>query len=248
MRYLAASILLLVGCSSRPVDVAPVLPQPVAPVQQTELQAVWEKEVAEDLAIYRAIRPSITGPASALDLYDSATQGLASLSGEPTAKAIDRFRGYVEKPDQNRLDALRAEKVALDKKTDELEKKVEAEKQERIRQQARADAAEQAEIRAAIQARKAESVSTMTKVGAGAVAVGVLALLFGSWMNISKLTAGLVIAAGLGIATAAPWIIDLAEMKWVILFLLAFLGTDLLIFIGVKTWRLLRREKETPPA
>lgn len=236
--YLAITFVALAGCSTIRKD-APLIVIPPAPVQQTELHTVWENEVAQDLAIFKAIRPSLSGPAPALNLYDSATQGLASLSGEPTAKAIDMFKGYVDKPDDKVLSALRAEKVALDKKTDDLEAKVKAEEEARIRAEAAKDAADQATIQASIQARKAESVSKLTTVGAVAAGVGVLALLLGHLLGISKLTAGLVISAGIGIAVAAPWLIDLAEMKWIVVSLLVFLGTDLVIFVVIKSWRTL---------
>jgi len=236
--------LLLVGCvSTQPQP--PVAP-PSEPVQQTALLDVWQNEVIEDAAILLAIRPNITGPAPAMSLYDSATTGLTSLAGQPSAKDVDKFKGLVLKPDTKELDRLRSEKVALDKKTDELEARVAAERDARLKAEAAKKASDEAAEKAAIQARKAEAVSTMTKVGAGAVAVGVLALLFGSWLNISKLTAGLVIAAGMGITTLAPWIIDLAEMKWVIIGLLAFLGTDVVVFVAIKTWRYLRRETPQP--
>lgn len=242
--YLAITLVALAGCSTVRKD-TPLIVIPPAPVQQTELHTVWENEVAQDLAILKAIRPSLSGPAPALNLYDSATQGLASISGEPTAKAIDTFRGYVDKPDEKVLSALRAEKVALDKKTDDLEAKVKAEEEARIKAEAAKDAADQATIQASIQARKAESVSKLTTVGAIAAGVGVLALLLGHLLGISKLTAGLVISAGIGIAVAAPWLIDLAEMKWVVISLLAFLGTDLVIFVAVKSWRYLKPNGQT---
>jgi uncharacterized membrane protein YdbT with pleckstrin-like domain len=207
---------------------------------------VWQNEVIEDAAIFKAIRPSLTAPPSALSLYDSATQGLTSLAGEPTAKDVDKFKAWVAKPDTKELERLRAEKVALDKKTDDLEKKAADEREARLKAEAAKKASDEAAEKAAIQARKAESVSKLTTVGAVAAGVGVLALLFGSFLNISKLTAGLVIAAGIGISVAAPWLIDLAEMKWVIVGLLAFLGTDVVVFVAIKTWRYLRRETPQP--
>lgn len=244
MRFLAA--ILLSGCvSTQPTP--PVAP-PAEPVQQTALLEVWQGEVLEDAAILLAIRPSLAGPAPALSLYDSATTGLTSLAGQPSAKDVDKFKGLVLKPDQKELDRLRSEKVDLDKKTDELEAKVEKEKQARIKAESDAAQAREAERLAKIEARKSEAVGLLTKVGAGAVAVGVLALLFGHWLGVSKLTAGVVIGAGLGVAVAAPWLIDLAEMRWIIGGLVGFLCADLLFFVGVKTWRMLRpKPHETPP-
>jgi hypothetical protein len=211
---------------------------------------VWQSEVIEDAAILLAIRGSLDGPAPALSLYDSVTTGLTGLAGQPSAKDVDKFKGLVIKPDAKELDRVRTEKVAVDRKTDELEAKVELEKQARIKAEADAEQARESERLAKIEARKSEAVGLLTKIGAGAVAVGVLALLFGHWMGISKLTAGVVIGAGLGVAVAAPWLIDLAEMRWIIISLLAFLGMDLVVFAGIKTWRSLRPKSDeaTPPS
>lgn len=237
MRFgLAAFLLAIAGCKTVPAE-KPLPAVAPAPVQQTALMQVWQDEVIEDAAIYLAIRESLSGSQPALSLYDSATVGLTSLAGQPSARDVNKFKAWIAKPDQKELDKLRAEKVALDKKTDALEAKVAEEERKRLLAEAGRQAADLAAIQSAIQARKAESVSKLTTVGAMAAGVGVLALLFGSWLNISKLTAGLVIAAGIGITVVAPWLVDLAELKWVIVALVSFLGTDLLIFIAVKSWR-----------
>lgn len=248
MRLLAVAFLALAGCTSGPAE-KPLPPVPApAPIQQTTLLQVWQDEVAENLAIYTAIRPSLSGPAPALNLYDSATQGLASLSGEPTAKAVDTFRGYVENPDQNRLDQLRAEKVALDKKTDELERKVEAEKLARIKAQAEADQARKDKADADRMASLAQSAADLTKYGTWTIAAGVLALLFGQWLGIQKWVAGLTIGAGVLVAATARPLIDFfggEKSEYVLIGTLAFLALNLAVVAVVKTWRYLRREKET---
>lgn len=238
MRLLAVAFIALAGCSSRPAD--KTLP-PAPPAQQTVLLDVWQKEVAENLAIYTAIRPSISGPAPAMDLYDSATHGLTSLAGEPTAKAVDTFKGYVEKPDQNRLDKLRAEKLALDKKTDELERKAREEELARAKAEAKAEQAEKAKS-------LAESAKTLTEYGSYTIAAGVLALLFGHLVGIQKWVAGLTIGAGVLVASTARPLIDFFgsdKSELVLLGTLAFLAINLVIIAAVKTWRWLSREKET---
>lgn len=250
MRLLAVALLALAGCSSAPAE-KPLPPDPAPAIQQTTLLGVWEKEVAEDLAIFKAIRPSITGPAPALNLYDSATQGLASLSGEPTAKAIDRFRGYVENPDQAKLDALRAEKVALDKKTAELERKVSEERDARLLAEAQATQARKDKAEADRLASLAASAARLTEYGSYAIAAGILALLFGQWMGIQKWVAGLTIGAGVLVAATARPLIDFFggdKSEYVLIGTLGFLALNLSIVVGVKTWRFIRREKETPTA
>lgn len=210
---------------------------------------VWDKEVAEDLAILKAIRPSLSGPAPALNLYDTATQGLASLSGEPTAKAIDTFKGYVDKPDQKRLDQLRAEKIALDKKTDELEAKAKAAEVARIKAQAEADQARKDKADADKAKSLAESASRLTEYGTYAIAAGVLALLFGQWLGIQKWVAGLTIGAGVLVAATARPLIDFfggEKSEWVLFGTLAFLALNLAAVAVVKTWRYLRPRNEPP--
>ena len=250
MRLLAAAIFALAGCSSKPAEKPLPPPPPPAPIQQTTLLKVWQDEVAENLAIYTAIRPSLSGPAPALNLYDSATQGLASLSGSPTAKAVDTFRGYVDKPDQKKLDQLRAEKLALDKRTDELEAKVEAEKLARIKAQADADQARKDKAEADKAASLAESASRLTQYGTYAIAAGVLALLLGHWLGIQKWVAGVTIAAGVLVAATARPLIDFfgsEKSEWVLLGTLAFLALNLAAVAAVKTWRYLRPNREPSP-
>ncbi len=239
--------LALAGCTAKPVYVQlPPVPPP-APIQQTTLLGVWQTEVAEDLAIFKAIRPSLSGPAPALNLYDSATQGLASLSGEPTAKDVDFFKDMVAKPDDKALAALRAEKVALDKKTDELEKKVKAEHEARIKAESDAIQARKDKEAADKAASLAESASELTKYGTWTIAAGVLALLFGQWLGIQKWVAGLTIGAGVLVAATARPLIDFfgsGKSEYVLLATLGFLALNLAVVMAVKTWRLIRPAKD----
>ncbi len=245
---MAVALLALAGCTSEPkVEALPHVPPP-APVQQTTLLAIWQEEVAEDLAIFKAIRPSLSGPAPALNLYDTATQGLASLSGEPTAKDVDFFKGMVAKPDEKALANLRAEKVALDKKTDELERKVAEERDARLRAEAQAIQARKDKAEADRLASLTESASDLTRYGTYAIAAGVLALLFGHWLGIQKWVAGLTIGAGVLVAATARPLIDFfggEKSEYVLFGTLALLAINLVIIAGVKSWRWLRREKET---
>lgn len=246
MRLLLVISILMAGCST-PKAPAPLPPvPPPAPVQQTTLLKVWQDEVAENLSIYTAIRPSLSGPAPALNLYDSATQGLASLSGEPTAKSVEHFRSLVAKPDDKMLAAIRAEKVALDKKTDELEKKVEAEKLARIKAQAEAEQARKDKAEADRQASLTQSASDLTKYGTWTIGLGVLALLFGHLLGIQKWVAGLTIGAGVLVAATARPLIDFFggdKSEWVLIGTLGFLALNLAAVVAVKSWRFIRKPK-----
>lgn len=249
MRFLLATALLLAGCSSAPKPTSLPPAPPPAPVQQTALLAVWEAEVAEDLAIFKAIRPSLSGPASALNLYDSATQGLASLSGEPTAKAVDTFKGLVANPDDKALAALRSDKVALDKKTTELEAKVKAEEVARIKAETAATQARKDKAEADRQASLTQSAADLTRYGTYAIAAGVLALLLGHWLGIQKWVAGLTIGAGVLVAATARPLIDFFgsdKSEWVLLGTLGFLAINLAAVMAVKSWRLIRPITDDP--
>jgi hypothetical protein len=207
---------------------------------------VWQDEVAENLSIYTAIRPSLSGPASALNLYDSATQGLASLSGEPTVKSVEHFRALVAKPDEKMLAAIRAEKVALDKKTTELEAKVEAEKLARLKAEADAVQARKDKAEADRQASLTQSASDLTRYGTYAIAAGIAALLFGHLLGIQKWVAGLTIGAGVLVASTARPLIDFFggdKSEYVLLGTLGFLALNLAVVASVKTWYMIRREK-----
>ena len=241
---LVIALAALAGCKSTPKAELPAAVP--APIQQTTLLKVWQDEVAENLSIYTAIRPSLSGPAPALNLYDSATQGLASLSGEPTAKSVERFRGLVAKPDDKMLASIRAEKVALDKKTDELEKKVEAEKLARIKAQAEAEQARKDKAEADRQASLTQSASDLTKYGTWTIGLGVLALLFGHLLGIQKWVAGLTIGAGVLVAATARPLIDFFggdKSEWVLIGTLGFLALNLAAVVAVKSWRFIRKPK-----
>jgi len=92
----------------------------------------------------------------------------------------------------------------------------------------------------AVEFRKNYTVGVLTKVGCGAVAIGVAALLFGSYINISKLTSVIVIAAGICTTVAAPWLIDLEELRWVILGFAILLSLDAIAFVSIKMWRAIK--------
>ena len=97
----------------------------------------------------------------------------------------------------------------------------------------------------AVEFRKNHTVGVLSTVGAAAIAIGVAALLFGSFINISKLTSIIVICAGVGVAVSAPWLVDLTELKWVILGLAILLCLDGIAFVAIKTWRALKPNEET---
>ena len=97
----------------------------------------------------------------------------------------------------------------------------------------------------AVEFRKNHIVGVLSTAGAAAIAIGVAALLFGSFINISKLTSIIVIVSGVGIAVSAPWLVDLTELKWVILGLAILLCLDGIAFVAIKTWRALKPNEET---
>ena len=245
MRLLGA-ILLLAGCATvPPVENALPPAPPPPPIQQDALLQLWQDEVIEDAAILKAIRGALTAPPAALSLYDSATQGLTSLAGEPTAKDVDKFKAWIAKPDPKDLEKLRAEKVALDKKTDALEKDVAAEKAARAIAESQAKQARLDKEAAEKAASLAESARKLTEYGTYAIGAGILALLFGHFLGIQKWVAGLTIAAGVLVSATARPLIDFfggEKSEWVLLGTLVFLALNLAIVLGIKSWRLLRRE------
>ena len=254
MRSLLAVITLLAlsGCAT-PKAPAPLPPiPPPAPAEHIALMQVWQDEVIEDAAILKAIRQSITAPSAVLSLYDSATQGLTSLAGEPTAKDVDKFKAWIAKPDQKELDKLRAEKVALDKKTDALEAKVTEAERKRSVAEAEAIQARKDKAEADKQASLTQSAADLTKYGTWTIGAGVLALLFGHLLGIQKWVAGLTIGAGVLVAATARPLIDFFggdKSEWVLLGTLAFLALDLAVVLAIKSWRLFRpkSDEQAPP-
>ena len=92
----------------------------------------------------------------------------------------------------------------------------------------------------AARASRAETVQTLLRIGTAAIGAGVLAFLFGSYIGISKLTAMLVVGVGLIVSASAPWLVNLVEIKWILVSIGCFLALDLMIFIGLKTWGYLK--------
>jgi hypothetical protein len=97
----------------------------------------------------------------------------------------------------------------------------------------------------AVEFRKNHIVGVLSTAGAAAIAIGVAALLFGSFINISKLTSIIVIVSGVCVAVSAPWLVDLTELKWVILGLAILLCLDGIVFVAIKTWKALKPNEET---
>lgn len=248
MRWLAVILSLVsAGCSNaHKVEHLPP-PAPAAPVHQTALLKLWQDEVLEDAAIFKAIRPSLSGPSPAMSLFDSATTGLTGLAGEPSAKDVDKFKAWIAKPDQKELDNLRAEKVALDKKTDALEKQVSAERDARLKAEADAIQARIDKAEADRQASLSASAAKLTEYGSYAIAAGILALLFGQWLGIQKWVAGLTIGSGLLVAATARPLIDFFggdQSETVLIGTLGFLALNLAAVLAVKSWRFIRPARD----
>ena len=102
-----AALLMLAGCVT---DKQPELPAPKPMESADVLMDLWYAEVVNDAAILTAVRPAITGPAPALSLYDSATQGLVSIGGSPTAADVKKYQAIIASNDKKALEAIMAER------------------------------------------------------------------------------------------------------------------------------------------
>lgn len=238
MRALLA-LLLLTGCASSKKQ-APVIP---ASSEAGELHLVWESEVDDATAGLTAIRPAITGSRSALRLYDAQLQGLISLAGQPSHASVKAKAELIELADPAALAKLEEAKRLLDAKTDALEAKLR--KAELEAKQARALAED-----ASRQARIAQASRDLSRVAVGAIALGVLAFLFGHLIGIPKWSASATVGLGVLVATLAPQLLDFFgsdQARYLMLGTFGFLALALVISLAFWTWRKLNPEKDDLP-
>lgn len=239
---------MLVSCGEKPKPAIPVVP--AEPKADAELVEVYQKEVLQDAAILKAVRPHLTTSRTpALELYDTVQQGLVSLGGEPSAKDVDKFSKLIENPDKKELERLRAEKVALDKKTDELEAKAAKERDSRIRAEAERDQARKDKAEADRQADLSKSAAELTKYGTWTIGVGVLAFLFGQYLGIAKWVAATTVGLGIVVATTARPLIDIfggKNSETILLSTLSIIALNVTAAFGWWLWSKLKRNEATP--
>lgn len=91
------------------------------------------------------------------------------------------------------------------------------------------------------QARKDKIAQQLSTLGAGLIALGVGLLAFGSFIGVSKLSAGLVILGGV-ITSSLTWVMDSPAFSWLIIGVCALVGLAALqgmIAGSIKLWRYL---------
>ena len=91
-------------------------------------------------------------------------------------------------------------------------------------------------------ARKDKAAAQLGLLGAGMLAVGVALLAFGSWVGVSKFSAGLVMLGGI-VTASLPWVFDSSYFPWVMGSTLA--GASLQILWAL--WKKIN-PKTVPPA
>jgi hypothetical protein len=91
------------------------------------------------------------------------------------------------------------------------------------------------------QARKDKAAQQLSTLGAGLIALGVGLLAFGSFIGVSKLSAGLVILGG-AMTASLTWVMDSPAFSWLIIGSCVLVGLATLqgmIALSVKGWRYL---------
>ena len=174
-------------------------PAPTAPA--AALDRLWEAEVDDAIAGLTAVRPRLSAPDPALALFDAQLKGLEALAGSPSLAAVTAKSALLGPESGDAIKRLLAQKAALDQKTTALENAAAAADRERIAAEARA-------TEAAKQARLAESSRDLSRVAAGAIALGVLAFLLGHLIGIPKWAAAGTIGLGTLVATTAPQLLE----------------------------------------
>lgn len=91
------------------------------------------------------------------------------------------------------------------------------------------------------QARKDKIAQQLSTLGAGLIALGVGLLAFGSFIGVSKLSAGLVILGGM-LCSSLTWVMDSPAFSWLIIGVCALVGLAALqgmVAGSIKLWRYL---------
>jgi hypothetical protein len=91
------------------------------------------------------------------------------------------------------------------------------------------------------QARKDKIAQQLSILGAGMIALGVALLAFGSWVGVSKLSAGLVILGGI-LTSSLTWVMDSPAFNYLIIGIFTLVGIAALqgmVAVSIKGWRYL---------
>jgi hypothetical protein len=91
------------------------------------------------------------------------------------------------------------------------------------------------------EARKDKIAQQLSTMGAGLIALGVALLAFGSFIGVSKLSAGLVILGGI-LTSSLTWVMDSPAFSWLIIGICALVGLAALqglVAVSIKGWRYL---------
>lgn len=236
MRLLA--VIMLSGCATLPNKPdAPAAP-PSSP--EAALHAAWEREVDDAVAGLTAVRPRLTSVESqVLDLYDAQLDGLKALAGSPTLPAVEAKAALLGgKGGADAISRLKADKAALDARTTALETAARQAEIDRAAAEARASAA-------AEEARLANAARDLSRVGAGAIALGALAFLFGHLLAIPRWAAAATIGLGLLVSTLAPQLLTFfgsSHAQKIMAATFGALAVSGVVSLGLWAWARLRPE------
>jgi hypothetical protein len=231
--------LALIGCSTKKPEV-PAVAQ--APIAASDNFADKQDTAIERAAGYVAVA--------------AAENKKAPPNSEPAKTVgvlLEAAGSYLDKPNQKNIDhavALAGDHSRLTKVKEQAEKtikdindawsKVVADAERRRVEAERNLAAKQMELDAAA---KREQDLILALLGAGLIAAGALALIFGHWIGIGKAGALALMASGAGVA-ALPRLFDRKEFIWVALGLCVVTAAQ----IGWFLYRKLFPKIDKPPA
>lgn len=238
IQVLAVS-LALIACSSKKPDVPEVAQAPIA---ASDAYATKQDTAIERAAGYVAVA--------------AAENKKAPPNSEPAKTVgvlLEAAGSYLDKPNQKNIDhavALAGDHSKLTKVKEEADKTIKeinaawekvVKDAERRRVEAERNlAAKQMELDAA---NKREQDLILALLGAGLIAAGAFALIFGHWIGIGKAGALALMASGAGVA-ALPRLFDRKEFIWVALGLCVVTAGQ----IGWFLYRKLFPKIDKPPA
>lgn len=232
-------IVALAGCAgSKKADAPDPIPTPVEDATTT----FGDKQDKADQRIAASIQGAREANADGKPTAVEAELSVAASylpSAQPGDLAFVRQR--IQQQDPKAYEEAKAYGAKLKTDLEDLWAKMEA--------QQKKSAAEITELKAQIdnhkaaieQARKDKIAQQLSTLGAGMIALGVALLAFGSFIGVSKLSAGLVILGGV-LTSSLTWVMDSPAFSWLIIGICALVGLAALqgvLAVSIKGWRYL---------
>lgn len=228
----------LAGCTSKKATAPDPTPAPVEDATTTFGDKLDKADQRVSASIQGAREANANGKPAAVEAELSVAASYLPAA-QPGDLAFVRQR--IQLQDPKAYEEAKAYGAKLKTELDGLWLKMEAQQKQ--------SAAEIAELKSQLdnhkaeieQARKDKIAQQLSTLGAGLIALGVGLLAFGSFIGVSKLSAGLVILGGI-LTSSLTWVMDSPAFSYLIIGICALVGLAALqglVAVSIKGWRYL---------